>query len=161
MRKTQIQLSDHFTYQKLLRFVLPSIVMMLFTSIYGVVDGLFVSDFAGKTPFAVARHPRYRAGYDFLLLRSQVGEVSEDLPAWWDAFVAADDDERVDMVREQQALSRRTGDDARRGRAAVRPQGEAVAPADAGEDGERKRRRRRRRKPKAGGDVGAAGSDGE
>ena len=115
----------------------------------------------GKTPFAVARHPRYRAGYDFLLLRSQVGEVSEDLPAWWDAFVAADDDERVDMVREQQALSRRTGDDARRGRAAVRPQGEAVAPADAGEDGERKRRRRRRRKPKAGGDVGAAGSDGE
>ena len=115
----------------------------------------------GKTPFAVARHPRYRAGYDVLLLRSQVGEVSEDLPAWWDAFVAADDDERVDMVREQQALSRRTGDDARRGRAAVRPQGEAVVPADAGEDGERKRRRRRRRKPKAGGDVGAAGSDGE
>ena len=52
MRKTQIQLSDHFTYQKLLRFVLPSIVMMVFTSIYGVVDGLFVSNFAGKTPFA-------------------------------------------------------------------------------------------------------------
>ena len=50
--KTQIQLSDHFTYQKLLRFVLPSIVMMVFTSIYGVVDGLFVSNFAGKTPFA-------------------------------------------------------------------------------------------------------------
>ena len=48
----QIQLSDHFTYQKLLRFVLPSIVMMVFTSIYGVVDGLFVSNFAGKTPFA-------------------------------------------------------------------------------------------------------------
>ena len=39
MKKTQIQLSDHFTYQKLLRFVLPSIVMMVFTSIYGVVDG--------------------------------------------------------------------------------------------------------------------------
>ena len=39
-------------YQKLLRFVLPSIVMMVFTSIYGVVDGLFVSNFAGKTPFA-------------------------------------------------------------------------------------------------------------
>ena len=52
MKKTQIQLSDHFTYQKLLRFVLPSIVMMVFTSIYGVVDGLFVSNFAGKTPFA-------------------------------------------------------------------------------------------------------------
>lgn len=52
MKKRQIQLSDHFTYQKLLRFVLPSIVMMVFTSIYGVVDGLFVSNFAGKTPFA-------------------------------------------------------------------------------------------------------------
>ena len=38
----QIQLSDHFTYRRLFRFVLPSIVMMIFTSIYGVVDGLFV-----------------------------------------------------------------------------------------------------------------------
>ncbi|MDD7411918.1 MAG: MATE family efflux transporter [bacterium] len=47
-----IQLSDHFTYKKLLRFVLPSIVMMIFTSIYGVVDGLFVSNFVGKTAFA-------------------------------------------------------------------------------------------------------------
>ena len=46
--KTQIQLSDHFTYQKLLRFVLPSIVMMIFTSIYGVVDGLFVSTSPGR-----------------------------------------------------------------------------------------------------------------
>lgn len=48
----RIQLSDHFTYKKLFRFVYPSIVMMIFTSIYGVVDGLFVSNFAGKTPFA-------------------------------------------------------------------------------------------------------------
>ena len=47
-----IRLSDHFTYKKLLRFVLPSIVMMIFTSIYGVVDGLFVSNFVGKTAFA-------------------------------------------------------------------------------------------------------------
>ncbi len=47
-----IQLSDHFTYPRLLRFVLPSIVMMVFTSIYGVVDGLFVSNFVGKTAFA-------------------------------------------------------------------------------------------------------------
>lgn len=50
--KTQIQLSDHFTYGKLLRFVFPSIIMMIFTSIYGVVDGLFVSNFSGKTSFA-------------------------------------------------------------------------------------------------------------
>ena len=47
-----IRLSDHFTYSKLLRFTLPSIVMMMFTSIYGVVDGLFVSNFVGKTAFA-------------------------------------------------------------------------------------------------------------
>ena len=47
-----IQLSDHFTYKRLFRFVLPSIVMMVFTSIYGVVDGFFVSNFAGKSAFA-------------------------------------------------------------------------------------------------------------
>ena len=48
----KIQLSEHFTYKKLLRFVLPSIIMMIFTSIYSVVDGLFVSNFVGKTAFA-------------------------------------------------------------------------------------------------------------
>lgn len=49
--KMKIQLSDHFTYSKLLRYTLPSIVMMVFTSIYGVVDGFFVSNFVGKTSF--------------------------------------------------------------------------------------------------------------
>ncbi len=48
----QIQLSDHFTFGRLFRFVLPTVVMMIFSSIYGVVDGLFVSNFVGKTPFA-------------------------------------------------------------------------------------------------------------
>ena len=43
-----IRLSDHFTCRRLLRFTLPSIVMMIFTSIYGVVDGFFVSNFVGK-----------------------------------------------------------------------------------------------------------------
>ena len=47
-----IQLSDHFDYKRLLRFVFPSIIMMVFTSVYGVVDGLFVSNFVGKTAFA-------------------------------------------------------------------------------------------------------------
>ncbi|MDO5784125.1 MAG: MATE family efflux transporter [Eubacteriales bacterium] len=46
-----IQLSDHFGYKKLLRFTLPSIIMLVFTSIYSVVDGFFVSNFVGKTPF--------------------------------------------------------------------------------------------------------------
>lgn len=48
----QIKLSDHFSYKRLLRFVFPSIIMMIFTSVYGVVDGLFVSNFVGKTAFA-------------------------------------------------------------------------------------------------------------
>lgn len=52
MPKKAIQLSDHFTYSRLLRFVLPSIGTMLFTSIYGIVDGLCVSNFVGKTAFA-------------------------------------------------------------------------------------------------------------
>lgn len=47
-----IRLSDHFTFGRLLRFTFPSIVMMVFTSIYGVVDGFFVSNYVGKTPFA-------------------------------------------------------------------------------------------------------------
>lgn len=47
-----IKLSDHFTYSRLFRFVIPSIVMMIFTSIYGVVDGFFVSNYVGKTEFA-------------------------------------------------------------------------------------------------------------
>ncbi len=47
-----ISLSEHFNYRKLLRFTFPSIIMMIFTSIYGVVDGLCVSNFVGKTPFA-------------------------------------------------------------------------------------------------------------
>lgn len=47
-----IQLSDHFTYKKLFKFTLPSVIMMIFTSIYSVVDGFFVSNFVGKIPFA-------------------------------------------------------------------------------------------------------------
>ena len=47
-----IKLSDHFTYKRLLRFVLPSVIMMVFTSVYGIVDGMFVSNFVGKTSFA-------------------------------------------------------------------------------------------------------------
>ena len=50
--KDRIQLSDHFSYGRLIKFVIPTVVMMIFTSIYGVVDGLFVSNFVGKTPFA-------------------------------------------------------------------------------------------------------------
>ncbi|MBQ3236863.1 MAG: MATE family efflux transporter [Oscillospiraceae bacterium] len=48
----RIQLCEHFDYKKLLRFVFPSIAMMVFGSVYGIVDGLFVSNIVGKTPFA-------------------------------------------------------------------------------------------------------------
>lgn len=66
----KIQLSDHFNYKKLLRFTLPSIVMMIFTSIYGVVDGFFVSNFVGKTPFAAVNFIM-----PFLMILGAVGFV--------------------------------------------------------------------------------------
>ncbi len=66
--KQPIQLSDHFTYKRLLRFTLPTIGMMIFTSIYGVVDGFFVSNFAGKTPFAAIN-----LIMPFLMILSTVG----------------------------------------------------------------------------------------
>ncbi len=64
----RILLSDSFNYKKLLRFTLPSIAMMIFTSIYGVVDGFFVSNFAGKTPFAAVNFIM-----PFLMIMATVG----------------------------------------------------------------------------------------
>ena len=66
--KQQIQLSDHFTYGRLIRFTLPTIGMMIFTSIYSVVDGFFVSNFAGKTPFAALN-----LIFPFLMILSTIG----------------------------------------------------------------------------------------
>lgn len=66
--KKKIQLSDHFTYGRLIRFTLPSIGMMIYTSIYSVVDGFFVSNFAGKTPFAAIN-----LIMPFLMILSTVG----------------------------------------------------------------------------------------
>ncbi|MBQ8876934.1 MAG: MATE family efflux transporter [Clostridia bacterium] len=65
-----IQLSDHFTYKKLLTFTLPSIAMMIFTSIYGVVDGFFVSNFAGDIPFKAVN-----LIMPFLMIMSTVGFI--------------------------------------------------------------------------------------
>ena len=50
--KEAVRLSDHFTFARLARFTLPSVAMMIFTSIYSVVDGFFVSNFAGKGAFS-------------------------------------------------------------------------------------------------------------
>ena len=52
MKKERIHLWEHFHYRKLIRFVLPSVMMMVFVSIYGIVDGIFVSNFVGGIPFA-------------------------------------------------------------------------------------------------------------
>lgn len=52
--KDKIKISDHFSYSRLLRFTLPSIAMMVFVSIYGIVDGFFISNYVGKTPFAAS-----------------------------------------------------------------------------------------------------------
>lgn len=68
--KQQIQLSDHFSYGRLIRFTLPSIGMMIFTSIYSVVDGFFVSNFAGKTPFAAVN-----LIFPLLMILSTVGFI--------------------------------------------------------------------------------------
>ena len=68
--KQQIQLSDHFTYRRLLRFTLPTIGMMICTSIYSVVDGFFVSNFAGKTPFAAVN-----LIMPFLMILSTIGRL--------------------------------------------------------------------------------------
>ncbi len=66
--KEIVKLSDHFTYGRLLRFTYPSIVMLVFTSIYGVVDGFFVSNFTGKTPFAAVNFI-----YPFLMMLGCIG----------------------------------------------------------------------------------------
>lgn len=67
----EIKLSDHFTYRRLFRFVIPSIIMMIFTSIYGVVDGFFVSNFAGKTEFTAVNlimpFPMLLAAFGFMM----------------------------------------------------------------------------------------------
>ncbi len=67
-QKQEIKLSDHFSYGKILRFTAPSIGMMIFTSIYGVVDGFFVSNFVGKTPFAAVNFI-----YPFLMMLGAIG----------------------------------------------------------------------------------------
>ena len=64
----KIHLFDHFTYKKLLRFTLPSIAMMVFISIYGIVDGFFVSNYVGKVPFAAVNYI-----YPFMMMLGSLG----------------------------------------------------------------------------------------
>lgn len=52
LNNMKIQLSEHFTYRKLIKFTLPTVIMMIFSSIYGVIDGIFVSNFVSNEAFA-------------------------------------------------------------------------------------------------------------
>lgn len=137
----------------------------------------------GKNPFSLVAHPKYRAGYDFMLLRSLLGHVPAEDVQWWDDFAAADHATRQEMVQKMQQLARQTGEQARAGRQAQRqlqeerraeesvfaeieqershgrggyrkPRPEPAAPAQEGDDAPRKRRRRpRRRKSKKTGEA--------
>ena len=78
-------------------------------------------DRSGSKPFRLLSHPRFRAGYDFLLLRCQSGELDAELGDWWDKFQAVDEDERQSMLLTETA-----------------------------EPGTKKRRRRKRKAPAAG-----------
>ena len=93
----------------------------------------------GKAPFSTLQHPRYRAAYDFLRLRSQAGELPEALPDWWESFAESDEDARRTMVEAAQAEARSTAEAARQGRGKLA--------AEAGEKPRRRRPRRRRRRP--------------
>jgi poly(A) polymerase len=139
----------------------------------------------GSSPFSLVEQPRFRAGFDFLRLRAQTGEVEEELAHWWEAFSTADEAHRRDMVDAQRKASqpRAAGTRTRRRKADAaaasvveddprfRPVAEeggevdgavptgaegAVPAADVPDAPAKKRRRRRRRKPAAGGD-GAPG----
>lgn len=92
----------------------------------------------GKNPYTLVSHPRYRAAYDFMLLRSLLGHVPERQVRWWEEFSAADEVRRVDMIAEAQQEARQTGERARSRRGSQHPQVE----------GEGKTHRPRRRRPR-------------
>lgn len=97
----------------------------------------------GKNPFTLIDHPKYRAAYDFMLLRSLLGHVPAELVTWWETFVAADPKERRNMVFAAQAEARRTGDAAREGRRRKSDADVAESLARDVEDAENERRHKR------------------
>lgn len=107
----------------------------------------------GSGPRSLVEQPRYRAGYDFLKLRAEAGEIGADLPEWWEDFALGGDEEREAMIaaaREAQPRSPRRVPGPRSAvRAAGAPGAADSQPAPAAEDADAapRKRRRRRRKP--------------
>ena len=135
--------------------------------------------FERRTPSSAAslvEQPRFRAGYDFLRLRADVGEVPAELADWWEDYSLGNDEEREALLQDARARAPARRGSARGG--APQPAGAAAGPADApgddepaahadddaaagaGEGAPRSRRRRRRRRGGGGGGGGAAGSAG-
>ena len=125
----------------------------------------------GNTPFGMVMQPRFRAGFDFMRLRADVGEVEEALAEWWQDFQAADDERRddlMDQAKEEQKARQKAQPVVKRvprsaPAAAPRAPGTVQDTDHAGgetewaaESGAPKKRRRRRRKPGGGGGEGAA-----
>jgi poly(A) polymerase len=106
----------------------------------------------GSGPLSLVEQPRFRAGFDFLRLRAQVGEVDAELADWWESFSLGDNHERrhlMEVAREQE-IAKRQSRGAQQGDGDAAPGGDAPA----------KKRRRRRRKP-AGEGAGASSSASE
>ena len=129
----------------------------------------------GHGPFTLVEQPRYRAGFDFLRLRAQVGEVEEELAHWWETFALAGEAVRRDMieaVRLEQQRAKGSAKARRGSRRAEATEGGVVPPlaptpgapdaplGEGGQDGAApaRKRRRRRRKPKADGAEGSHAS---
>ena len=115
---------------------------------------------SGQTPFSLVEQPRFRAGFDFMRLRADVGEVSEELADWWQQFSLADDGERESMMTELRAEQQRSKRQAPRVHRVPAGTLEAAPPApapDAAATPAKKRRRRRRKPAGAGGSAPEAG----
>ena len=127
----------------------------------------------GSAPFGLLDQPRFRAGFDFMRLRADIGEVDEALVDWWQEFSTGDADIQQDLIeqlRQEQAKRPRaprvqrapqpegtTARPAAPDAQATAPQGEA---ADPGSDGEAPKKRRRRRRSVGKGDGGGGSSGG-
>jgi len=111
---------------------------------------------SGSGPFTLVEQPRFRAGFDFLRLRADAGEVSAELAEWWEDFSLADTDARaalIEAARSREPTRRVAGPRAGTPRAAG-PAAAEGADASTGEGADPARKRRRRRRRPAGGGEG-------